>query len=160
MDYEQALKEEIVRLDKENNALKAENEGLKDCLLTRDYAIKEYKAENIALKADNKSYKKINEYLKEENRRLEAGKGGEELSPPIKPKEYCTCEDPHEISGVGLDGKIQTICDCGKPIKTEKIETIRIDNAIREYLQQYDPRKLMIWDKLNEVIDHINKKGV
>jgi hypothetical protein len=84
-----ALKAENEKLTKENEKLsldvqiyfpfqeiaeklKAENEGLKDCLLTRDYAIKEYKAENVALKADNKSYKKINEYLKEENKRLEA----------------------------------------------------------------------------------------
>jgi uncharacterized protein YdcH (DUF465 family) len=62
-----------------------------------------------------------------------------------------------QIKGVIKLDKPKEYC---KPIKTEKIKPIRIDNAMREYLQQSDPRKLMIWDKINEVIDHINKKGV
>jgi hypothetical protein len=68
-----------------------------------------------------------------------------------KPKEYCcTCEPHFESRGTALC----SICHkpYTKPIKTEKIEPLVHET-------RWDMDKQIV-KKINEVIDHINKKGV
>jgi len=72
-----------------------------------------------------------------------------------KPKEYCTCENVFHLHTT-RECRI-----CGKPIKTEKIEPLaKVDDNSRKYYEQTKPDILRLWDKVQEIIDHINKKGV
>ncbi len=77
-----------------------------------------------------------------------------------KPKEYCTCENVFHLHTT-RECRI-----CGKPIKTEKIEPLNIARYVDNHLFFSEETKSNYHDiirieyKLNEVIDHINKKGV
>jgi CRISPR/Cas system CSM-associated protein Csm2 small subunit len=68
-----------------------------------------------------------------------------------KPKEYCTCEGGilKPVLALKENGTLKCL-ECLKPIKTEKIDQISGE----------DKHIVEVISKLNEVIDHINKKGV
>jgi uncharacterized paraquat-inducible protein A len=70
-----------------------------------------------------------------------------------KPKEYCTC------IGLRINNANDKNClRCGKPIKTEKIEPL--EQCYNDGKHFIVTSTSAVINKLNEVIDHINKKGV
>jgi hypothetical protein len=117
-------------------------------------------AKEISEALHDRIYGKGEESIEEFKRNFDAW----QKSKNDKPKEYC--KPFKERYGIEIDGKwtplselpheIEELNKLIKPIKTEKIEKLIDDDASEDYSDGEWIRVLR--DKLDEVIDHINKK--